>query len=312
MRTKFLALVVSFLVMSLLLQGWGCGREECRCEGWSNVEVTWLYPTSQSHLWTGSCGDSLSLTICQGGDVWIHSSFDCSFPNCTQYFSWAVTGPDSYYVHNGSGAPPFCFEPPQGGSYLLTLNGTCEGRSCPPCTLNLNITVTMPQCESEEFIACDCDDFVPGTETPAPSTALLSWIAANYAYNGTRECDEKGQDRYWAHTFTDLCKPCCNITGASLEITILNQGANDALLVGFITGSTSTWAVSHRLDWTGWPGGGIPLGSNGTITLDLSSVYQGNTTTLNLLSTIKSNCFLDVAVEDDSAVDCARLTITYG
>lgn len=48
----------------------------------------------------------------------------------------------------------------------------------------------------------------------------------------------------------------------------------------------------------------LPEGEQGTITVDLATIPD-------LLSDIESSGFLDIAVDDDSAVDCAVLYITY-
>lgn len=314
MWSRCLLVGLSLLLVSLLLEA--CGGVGCECEGWNDVEVSWWDPTTcQSNLWAGNCGDSLSLTVYQEDDICINSSINC-IGSDEQSYSWVVTGPQSY-EQDGNDLP-FCFEPPQDGNYLLELNGFCDGVVCPPCALNMTVNRSLPQCESEELKVCDCDSFnatKPDTPMNAPSDALLNWIAAHYYYSGTKACDEDVIDRYWAHTFTDLCKPCCHIVGASLEITIHHQDDTDGLAVGFISSPNDSWEVGGQLEWTDWPsdwpGGGIPLGEEGTITLDLSNVYLGNNTTTNLLSTIETNCFLDVAVQDDSTVDCARLSITY-
>lgn len=116
-------------------------------------------------------------------------------------------------------------------------------------------------------------------------------------------------DRYWAHTFTGLEPPaCCHIEEAYLEITVRNGGSanydNESLLVGFIGDAGDSWAFSTPLsDW-------MALGDEETILLDLSDVYNDGTT--NLLGIIESEGFLDVAVQDDSTVDCAVLHIIYG
>ena len=154
-----------------------------------------------------------------------------------------------------------------------------------------------------------CDNFNLPTEATSPSQALLDWIAAHYAYGDTRDCDEDVIDRYWAHTFTGL-EPSdgCHIVSATLEITVKNKGFslnNDHLKIGCISDSNDSWEVNNELTYFG-----IVLGSEETIILDLSDVHDDGTT--NLLGIIESEGFLDIAVDDDSPVDCAILHVTYG
>jgi len=142
-----------------------------------------------------------------------------------------------------------------------------------------------------------CDNFTFPTEPTYPSDALLAWIAANYPFPDTKPCDADPEDRYWAHTFNlnGLC-PCCRIESAILEITVRNDDDNDHLKVGCITSPTDNWEHSVRLDTY------IPVGDTGTINLDLSTIP-------NLLGCMETDCNLSVAVDDDSPVDCAILTI---
>ncbi len=150
----------------------------------------------------------------------------------------------------------------------------------------------------------ECDNFDDPYEPTNPSQNLLDWIYSNYvqgnpgANSGSRYCDEYGQNQYWAHTF-DLTGICtCNMWYATLFITVENLDDNDHLKVGCITDTSSVWEHNVRII-----NHGIPVNTIGTITLPLNS---------NILDCMCTNGFLDVAVDDDSAVDCAILLICCG
>jgi len=151
------------------------------------------------------------------------------------------------------------------------------------------------------FTVGECDDFntmyPPGGEPTDPGQNLLDWINAHYSIPGTRECDEDVIDKYWAHTFDFSC-PSVNqiVDSATLRIKIRNKDDNDHLKIGCIDGAQDAWDFGCRLtDY-------MPVGETDIITIDLSTVP-------GLIDEMNDHGVLDVAVDDDSQVDCARLTI---
>ena len=241
--------------------------------------------------------------------VTIVPGYQCQGSNCTVTYGWQVVGPN---VSSG-GPVPAPIELTQQeldglGEYVVNLEAHCDGQECFD-DFKFKIVVEEP-CVEHSIIRTVgiCDDFNLPTEATSPSQALLNWIAADYGNSETRDCDEVVLNRYWAHTFPGL-EPSdgCHIVSATLEITVRNYdilNANDALLIGFIGDAGDSWDFATPLsDW-------VAVGNIVTITLDLSDVYDdGNT---NLLDIIESEGFLDVAVQDDSPVDCAILHVTYG
>jgi len=304
---------VQSLDLAFIIHGGG-GEVPCQCGEWDDVKVSWSDPTTcQSNTWAGNCGESLSLAVYElelgsdylEDDICISSGINCTLA-CEPSYSWVVTGPQGY-EHQGYGFP-FCFKPTHNDNYTVVLNATCDGIECESCTITLKVGLSMPQCESGEWDVGDCDDFNLPTEATSPSQALLDWITADYGNSDTRDCDENVLNRYWAHTFSGLEPPdCCHIESATLEIKVKNNDIsndNDSLLIGFISDTGDSWDFATHL--SGW----VAVGSVGTITVDLSDVYNdGNT---NLLNTIESEGFLDVAVQDDSMVDCAIIHVSYG
>jgi hypothetical protein len=121
----------------------------------------------------------------------------------------------------------------------------------------------------------------------------------------TRPCDWTGTDEFWATTFNlaGVC-PQGYIKGATLTITVWNQDTfndNDNLEVGCIVNNASnmdkSWNLTHSLS--------IPVGQKKTVVLDLTAYPK-------VFHDMINHSFLDVIVEDDSAVDCAFLNITCG
>jgi len=147
---------------------------------------------------------------------------------------------------------------------------------------------------------CDMFDTTPPAETTQPSQFLLDWIDANYdGTSGSKDCDEDPENQYWAHTFVFTEPYVCpgeQIESATLQITVRNDDDNDHLKIGCITCGDS-WKHNNRLSQDG-----IPVGSGGTILLDLEDI-PGLLDLMNLFRT------LDIAVDDDSPVDCAKLII---
>ncbi|MBJ6766160.1 hypothetical protein JGU66_35865, partial [Myxococcaceae bacterium JPH2] len=146
------------------------------------------------------------------------------------------------------------------------------------------------------------DNFAAPTEPASPSTGLLTWIAANYMYPGSRDYDEAGADRYFGTTFTNLTRNG-RICGATLRAQVFNGGLNDSFGLKFVdsSGALLVPAWGRKFGTLG-----VPSQTTGTINLDLAALPGG----VNLLPTLNAQGFLDVTADDDSAVDYVTLTIT--
>ncbi|WP_241759313.1 hypothetical protein [Pyxidicoccus parkwayensis] len=146
------------------------------------------------------------------------------------------------------------------------------------------------------------DNYVLPTEPVSPSAGMLAYIAANYTYPGSRPHDDTSTDRWFATTFTGLRRNG-NICGATLRMGVRNGDSNDSVGLLFM-GPTGTQLA------TGWGDSlinrGIGVGASGTISLNLAALPGG----ANLIPTLNAQGFVDVIVQDDSAVDYVTLTIT--
>lgn len=317
---KGMAAIFALLIVGVLLSG-GCIRQP-KCVEWKapnppqgfpvpleppeeNVTVTKVFlgpPGTPLPLPEYCfCGDTVTMN--QPGGITINSVITCDPEDCDKSYSYEVIAPDGSTYDQGTGhTVTLNYDPQVPGTYKVVLNASCCGVPCDPCIMYVEFA---PQCEEELLTVGSCDNFALPGEATSPSQALLDWIDENYeGSSDTRDCDEDVKDRYWAHTFTGLCKQGCHIEKAILHITVKNKHWNDTLKIGCITDSGDTWEVNDRLD----DEFNVAVGEEKTIILDLSNVAG---TGANLLSTIESNCFLDVAVDDDSPVDCAVLHIVY-
>jgi len=162
-------------------------------------------------------------------------------------------------------------------------------------------TQSLNNAPDEVLTVGDCDEFVLPTEPTYPFPDFLDWIASVYYYPDTRDCDEDIVDRFWAHTF-DLegaCNNCIScIIKATLNITVWNKDGNDVLALGVIDNSGIFVGESKfLLDY------GIDVGTWGTIEVEIDVTYPA------VFDDMITYGRLDVYVQDDSMVDCARLEI---
>jgi len=196
------------------------------------------------------------------------------------------------------------------GTYTVTVNpgqnsqllvfGNRPGKD--PCCL----TFKFPAGKADVFATTD------GLEAAAPSPALAASLPGTLSaiFDGTVT------DRYFAHTFT-LPQGNC-IRSARLEIKARPLGygstvANDSMALRFtgVTGSP-TWGsyfgsgnANPGLVANPWK---LPTyGSGQLFTLDLSNLPGGG----NLIGTLNSQRFLDMYVQDDTAVDYMLLTVEF-
>ena len=166
------------------------------------------------------------------------------------------------------------------------------------------------------------DNYAPPPEPANPSASLQTYLSAS----SYRNYDVPGIDSWFADTF-DRCPMC--ITGAELEIglrpeSLSNAGAiNDTLRFGF-TDNLGNQLGPYWIKNIGFPVAQqsiLPLDwgtqnyPNGVVlNLNLASLPLGNSnannSTANLIPALRQYKFLNVDVQDDTAVDFINLRIT--
>ena len=152
---------------------------------------------------------------------------------------------------------------------------------------------------SHSYTAGLADDLSLPTE-PASRSAALS---AAFPAASWKDFDDVTFDRLFGHTFSGLP---AGIVRAELVIRMKPSSfgsSNDALSLGLSSGSSFAFSSSIA----SLPGAGGTWNSNPTTTfsLELGSLPSGG----NILGKLASDRFLDVLVQDDTAVDWMELQV---
>jgi hypothetical protein len=147
-----------------------------------------------------------------------------------------------------------------------------------------------------------------GTESPSPSSGLRTFVRNNYAFAEIRDFDDARSNRFFAHTFSGLNRSGVSICGARLTFRVRSGDSNDAVVLGFVD-------AGGTLNPNRWTSAltelGVPVGGDKTLTLNVAALPQPSGTTVNLLPLMQSMGWLDMYVQDDSAVDFVTLEVDY-
>lgn len=159
-----------------------------------------------------------------------------------------------------------------------------------------------------QVTAGEDDNFALPTEPTQPSDRLLSYTQQYWPVPATRRFDVTGTDVALIHTFSGWKGPVC---GATLTLH-LHAGPsllsnNDSVRMELQGGSDIQQAFLYWVTIRYVLGDWGP-GQDGVVTLDLGDlpVYGGFPT--NILNSLNDGR-MDLMVEDDTAVDYARLDI---
>lgn len=181
---------------------------------------------------------------------------------------------------------------------------SCGGGS-PYCPANVNMCS-----RSAWFQSGIADGFstANGTESPQPSSGLQTFVRNNYAFAEIRNYDDRRRDRFFAHTFTGITQNGLSICGARLTVRVLSDGSNDSIVLGFVD-------ANGGIDANRWSASlsslGVVVGQEKTLTLDLETLPRSDGTTVELLPMMQSKGWLDLYVQDDTAVDYLTLQVDY-
>jgi len=179
---------------------------------------------------------------------------------------------------------------------------TCDCVDDPPCPFGPLITYECQAGRMDDF------DTTDGSEPSDPSPALLTAMQ-NCSLGPITEFDIVPDNRCFGHTFEGCWPSCCDIlVGATLEIR-LKAGPTIPQTDGlsFREDGTSLWSM--RISNLPGAGGTWVTGQMQTFILDLDNLPpDGNNTTSVLSSMLDGD--LDVFVQDDTAVDYIKLTVS--
>lgn len=152
------------------------------------------------------------------------------------------------------------------------------------------------------------DDFALPAEPTQPAADLVAYTQKWWPLPATRQFDTEATDLALIHTFTGWQGPIC---GATLELHLhggpSTLSSNDSIRLELLGGSDHQkaflyWVTIHYVlgDWG--------PGQAGVVTLDLADlpVYGGFPT--DILISLNDGR-MDLMVEDDTAVDYAKLDI---
>jgi hypothetical protein len=167
------------------------------------------------------------------------------------------------------------------------------------------------------------DNFAAPSDPASPSSYLSNYINSNWA---TQDFDltaglNGGANNAWiAHTFPSLPQ---GIISSTLELRILGGDDpfawDDEFWLTFFDEPTDTFteARAYRVALGNRNGTTVGLtnmewgpGTDATLLLDMGALPLPNGQTVNVLSGLETFGFVDVIVDDDTAVDFMRLNVT--
>ena len=202
------------------------------------------------------------------------------------------------------------------------------GADCIPISVTCSQTVTIVDTTPPVFTCTNpsvasfsagttSDNFV-GPEPASPSAGLILRLQSNGVSSLKGFDDNCAINTFFAHTFTNL--PLC-ITKATLSVRLKgcssSQTYNDSFGLSFtfpsgalVPTSWSRYLGSHNSN----PATGLftdfDSGTTLDVVLDLSQLPNVDGSTTDLIPTLNVQGFLDLVIQDDSAIDFAVLTVT--
>ena len=193
---------------------------------------------------------------------------------------------------------------------------SCECENCDVEESSRTIEIPYNKCEGncsdERELTClagikDNFDLSNGIESSNPSSLLLSNYLSQCSAGVQNGFDVFVNDRCFGHTFVGcIKKDACNLKKALLNICLeaapVSLTHTDGMILGF--NGVSSWSKSL----VSLNGGSWNPGERLCLTMDLSNLPLDN---MNIMSNFEMVGHLDVAVQDDTAVDFVELKTYY-
>jgi len=193
----------------------------------------------------------------------------------------------------------------------------------------VQINPVTPECgvREEEFTAGTMDDF-QGPEPASPSPDLRDFLGQS-GITSLGQFDEQLRNTLFGHTFSNLLDPDLPdqmICAATLEIRMRPTSGdtdNDTIDLRFVQNRANfgSEGFDNEVVWRRFLGPGQatdgifnswdPGDPAQTLVLDLTALPQPDGTTISVIDQLNQNGFLDILIQDDTAVDYVKLTVKY-
>jgi hypothetical protein len=193
-------------------------------------------------------------------------------------------------------------------------------------------TATLQAYEIRVLDVGQADAFNPDPDVPSvnPSIGLKKYTTNIFgAYPDNRSCDDFRADRYFSHTFTDFAVTNKIVFDANLHLSIAPISYtsaiphNDTISIGFIDENAQqlsngwmrqigTYEQNNEIigllpcNW-----GTDECNGSALTPFDLSALPLADAQTISVLEALNQHKILDLMVQDDTAVDYARLELKY-
>ena len=265
----------------------------------------------------GKCKPCL-LVFPSGGDKTVSCGTNWSFDTPTNIIDTCCANYTLTFTDvTNSGSCPFA------STRTWLVSDTCGNSNT--CSQKVTVVDNTPPvltaCVTNRITAGGVTDDFAGAEPASPSAGLRARLGSSIYRGFDTGLDPNNpcpHNLTFAHTFSNL-PPC--ITAAHLTVRLRSCGGlsqNDSLGLSF-TGSNGT-LVTNAGSWGRYLGTNNPSpgltnavwssGMTMIVPLDLSNLTNGNGTVTNLLSDMSANGFLDVVLQDDTAIDYLILDVT--
>ncbi|GIW40335.1 MAG: hypothetical protein KatS3mg076_0912 [Candidatus Binatia bacterium] len=253
------------------------------------------------------------------GQVVVYSYDERASQDCEECLATCPARPEGCCVRS-PGGDCFCFtrlptDPPERTAVLVLEEAADELAA---------LDVFRAACRGSTLLSGGVNDlFGPtvGGEPTMPSTGLAALIAQN-STNPPANFDTMSPDRHFGHSFFLPSSKCVFGARAVLRAAPLSSSPfpgsrNDVIHLGFVSPAGqftgAHWAAYFGTGNTGlpvllpkqWVPGNYPLPQGATFVLNLAALPGGT----SLLSDLDSRRFLDVYVQDDTALDHIDLLV---
>lgn len=209
-----------------------------------------------------------------------------------------------------------------GASRTVSVISKCDCGGCRKVDLYTSIEINQGSCQGKcpsdnPTVVCsagvqDSFSLANGPEPATPSAALFAKLSTICGFGVSPLFDNPVIDRCFGHTFTCVQRRECPLRRAVLRICLgavlgTSLTYTDSLMLG--TNGLNQWAL--RIPDLPGAGGTWQQGGRLCVDLDLANLPASGSGVTSILADVVISGHLDVAVQDDTMVDYATLTLDY-